>query len=125
MKYFSSLKLKDFLSFLSVFISGFRWLLIDQIFLPAVWQRFIALFILLLILFYLQFTINKPVKIFNYANTVAFVSFSFIAIISIVLHVFIKHDFSSKLILIWVLAAALPYISGLIYQITRKKIDRF
>jgi hypothetical protein len=121
MKNFSSLKLKDYVSLLGVYIIGFGWLLIDQIFLPAVWQRFVALFILLLILFYLQFSVNKPVKTFNYANSIALVTFLFISIISIVLHAFIKHDFSSKLILMWIISGVLPYLSGFIYQITKTK----
>jgi hypothetical protein len=120
MKYFSSLKLKDYLSLLVVFILGFGWLLIDQYFLPAVWQRFVALIILLLVLFYLQFSVNKPAKTFTYANSIALVSFSFIVILSIVIHVIIKHDFNSKLILIYIVSGALPYVSGFIFQKTKK-----
>jgi hypothetical protein len=121
MNYFTTLKLKDYLCLLVVYIVGFGWLLVDQIFLPAVWQRFVALLIILLLLFYLQFSIIKPAMAILYANTISIISVLFIASITIVLHVFIKHDFSSKLILIWILAGALPYISGHIYKITKRK----
>jgi apolipoprotein N-acyltransferase len=60
--FLSPLKLKGYLTLIGLVIIGFGWLLIDQIFLPEVYQRVIAFFILMFVLYYLQFAINKPDK---------------------------------------------------------------
>jgi hypothetical protein len=120
-KILSPLKLKDYLTLIGLIIIGFGWLLIDQIFLPEVYQRFIAFFILIFILYYLQFAINKPVNVINYANSIALITVSFIVIISFIMHVIINNDFTYKSILIWVISGLLPYLTGFIYMKTKKK----
>jgi hypothetical protein len=120
-KYFSPLKLKDYLSLVVLIIVGFGWLLIDQIVLPETYQRFIAFFILIFILYYFQFAINKPQQVIAYANSIAAITLAFIVIVSIVMHVIISHDFSFKSVLIWIVAGSLPYLTGLIYLKTRRK----
>jgi hypothetical protein len=121
MKNFTSLKLKDYLSLLVVFIIELAWVHVDQNFLSQTWEKFIALFVLTLFLLYMQFLINKPQKTYNYANSIALILVSLVVILSIVLHVFINHNFSFKLVLIWLIAAVLPYVTGYIYQATKKK----
>jgi hypothetical protein len=117
----SPLKLKDCLTLICLIIIGFGWLLIDQIFLPEVNQRFIAFFILLLILYYLQFAINKPVNVMHYANSIAAITVSFIVIVSLIMHVVINNDFTYKTIIIWLITAFLPYVAGFTYIKTKKK----
>lgn len=119
-KYLAPLKLKDYLTLICLIVIGFGWLLIDQIFLPEVFQRFVAFFILIFILYYLQFLINKPSHVIHYANSIVLITVSFIVIVSLVLHVIINHDFSYKSILIWIISAALPYVSGVLYMRTKK-----
>jgi hypothetical protein len=118
--FLTSLKIKDYITLTGVIMLGFGWLLIDQLLLSEVYQRFIALIVLLLGLFYLQFQINKPKEIFRYAHALAFISFSFISVVSIIMHVIINHDFTYKSILIWIATATLPYLAGFIYSAISK-----
>ena len=121
-KYFSPLKFKDWLTIAGLIIIGFGWILIDQIFLPEVYQRIIAFTILILALYYLQFAINKPIQVMQYANSIALVTVSFAVIISVIMHVIIHHDFTYKAILIWIITGLFPYISGFIYMKTKTNI---
>jgi hypothetical protein len=118
---FVKLRRKDWLTLCGVIVVGFGWLLVDQWFLSEVYQRFIALFIILLLLFWVQFIISKPKEIYAYSNTLALICCLFIVVVSIVIHVFIKNDLSYKSILIWANACVLPYLSGGLYFLTRKK----
>jgi hypothetical protein len=120
-KYLSPLKLRDCLTLLGLIIIGFGWLLIDQIFLTEVYQRFIAFFIIIFSLYYLQFAINKPDNIIYYANSIAIITVSFIVIVSLIMHVIINNDFTYKSILIWFISGSLPYLSGLLYMIIKNK----
>jgi hypothetical protein len=115
-KYLSPLKLKDCLTLMGLIIIGFGWLLIDQFFLPEVYQRFIAFLILIFTLYYLQFALNKPNHSIHYANSIAIITVSFIVIVSIIMHVIINNDFTYKSILIWIISGLLPYISGYLYM---------
>jgi SAM-dependent methyltransferase len=119
--YLSPLKFKDYLILIGLIIIGFGWLLIDQIFLPQVYQRVIAFFILMFILYYLQFAINKPVNVMHYANSITTITVSFIVIVSLIMHVVVNNDFTYKSILIWIITGLLPYISGFLY-INKKKL---
>ncbi|MGD0581509.1 MAG: hypothetical protein ABR974_01035 [Bacteroidales bacterium] len=117
----SPLKLKDCLTLIGLIIIGFGWLLIDQIFLPEVYQRVIAFFVLMLILYYLQFSINKPTHLIQYANSVAIVTVFVIIIVSVVMHVIITNDFTYKSVLVWLITGVSPYVAGFIYIKTKKK----
>jgi hypothetical protein len=120
-KYLTPLKLKDYLTLIVLIILGFGWLLIDQIFLKETYQRFIAFFILMVILYYFQFAINRPIQVINYANTIALVTFSFVVIVSLIMHIIINKDFSYKSVLIWIISGLLPYLVGLVYLKVHKK----
>jgi hypothetical protein len=120
-KYLSPLKLKDILTLIGLIIIGFAWTLIDQIFLPEAYQRFIAFIILVFILCYLQFTLNKPAKVIHYCNSIALITLSFAVIVSIIIHLIINKDFSYKSTMIWLISGLLPYITGLLYMKTKKK----
>ena len=124
MKYFTPLKIKDILSLIGLIIIGFAWIMIDQIFLKQSSQGFIAFTILLILLFQIQFWINKPQKIWYYANTLSLILVLFVILSSVLMHVVIYHDFASKIfhsILIWIITGIMPYLTGLIFMITRKK----
>jgi hypothetical protein len=118
----TKLKIKDWISLAGTVIIGFGWLLVDQIFLVETYQRFIALFIILLGLFYLQFRVNKPEFPVRYANTLAIICVSFIVLVSVVMHLIIKHDFTSKSVMIWIVSGVMPYLSCGLYSLTRKKV---
>jgi hypothetical protein len=111
---------KDYVCLLGVILIGFGWLLIDQIFLSEIYQRFIALFIILVTLFFLQFKLNKPSSVWKYANTLVAICLGFIVTISLILHAFIRHDLDYRSILIWILTACLPYLVAGIYQLLQK-----
>jgi peptidoglycan/LPS O-acetylase OafA/YrhL len=117
---FSKFKIRDILSLCGVIVVGFGWLLVDQYFLAESYQRFIALFFILLGLLFLQFSINKPEDPIRYANTIALICVSFIVFVSVLMHVIIKHDFTSKSVLIWVVSGVMPYVAGGLYSLTRK-----
>ncbi len=119
-KYFQSLKLKDYTTLSGLIIIGFGWLLIDQMLLSESYQRFIAFFILIFALYYLQFSINKPDRVFRYANSIVLITLSFIVLVSLVMHVIINNDFSLKSVLVWIISGSLPYVVGFIYQKTKK-----
>jgi hypothetical protein len=119
--FLSPLKLKDCLTLIGLIIIGFGWLLIDQIFLPEVYQRVIAFFILMFVLYYLQFAINKPANVMYYASFIATFAVSFIITVSLIMHVIIKNDFTYKSVLVWVITGVSPYIAGYIYIKTKKK----
>jgi len=90
-------------------------LLVDQVFLPETSQRFVAFLVLIFLLLYLQFVINKPHKIISYANTLALVLVSFAVTVSLIMHVVISNDFTYKSILIWIISAIVPYIAAILY----------
>ena len=119
--YLSPFKLKDILILIGLIIVGFGWVLIDQIFLPEPNQRFIAFIILIFMLFYLQFVLNKPIDVIKYCNSIALITLSFAVISSVIMRVIINNDFSYKSILIWFISGLLPYITGFVYTITKKK----
>ena len=124
MKNFSKLKLKDYLSLLLILIVCFFWVHIDLHHIQVMWIKIPMLFLVPLILFYLLFLLSSPTNTFRYANSVALFTFLFVAIVSIILHVFINHSFNFYLILLWVISAILPYISFVVYQFTRKNSDK-
>lgn len=117
----SPIKLKGYLTLIGLITIGFGWLLIDQIFLPEVYQRVIAFFILMFVLYYLQFAINKPVNVMNYANFIAAFAVSYIVTVSLITHVIINNDFTYKSVLVWVITGLLPYAAGFTYIKTKKK----
>lgn len=117
---FYPLKIKDIITLLEVTLLGFGWVLIDQIFFSSATQRFIALIIVLLLLFFGQFAINKPSSIWKYANTLALISLTFVVLISVIMHVIVNHDLSSRAVLIWALTMALPYVSAIVYKLYSK-----
>ncbi len=119
-KYFAPLKIKDILTLVGLIVIGFGWILIDQFFLPETYQRFMAFCILLFILFYLQFLINKPAQVLHYCNSITLIIVSFVVIISLIMHVLINNDFSYKSVMIWLISGLLPYITGFIYLKTKK-----
>ena len=120
-KHFSKLKLKDIVTLVILLCIGFGWLKIDQVFLPEVYQRFIALIIVTLILFFLQFYINKPERVIPYTNSIALITVLIVIIIGVVVHVLLKHDFTFRVVMIWLTTVIIPYISALIYYFVRKK----
>ena len=120
-KHLSPLKFKDILTLIGLITIGFGWLLIDQIFLPETYQRFITFIILIFSLYYFQFAINKPIDMIHYANSIALTTVLFIVIVSLTMHVIVNNDFSYKSILIWFISGLLPYITGFVYTMTKKK----
>jgi hypothetical protein len=120
-QYFVPLKPKDYLTLSGLIILAFGWLLIDQVFLDVVYQRFIVFMIIMFILFFLQFFINKPNHAYHYANTIAALTLSFIIVVSIITHMIIKKDFNYKSVLIWLVSAGMPYLGGFIYSLTKRK----
>jgi len=119
-KFLSPLKIRDCITLIGLIIIGFGWLLIDQFFLSETYQRFIVFFILIFILYYFQFAINKPIHVIQYANAIALITVAFIVIVSLIMHVIIKKDFTYKSIMIWVISGLLPYLTGLLYTKIKK-----
>jgi len=124
MKYFSRLKIKDILSLIGLVIIGFAWVMIDQIFIKQSGYRFIVFSLIMVILFYVHYLINKPQMIWYYANSIALILLIFVILSSVIMHVLIYHDFADKYkhsVLIWIITGLMPYFIGLIYIRTIKK----
>ena len=124
MKYFAPLKIKDFITLICSVIIGFTWVMISHYVLSQSSQRFIAFSALIMLLLYLQYWINKPSKIWQYANSLSLILLLVVVLISIIMHVIIKNDLSSKilhLLLLCLITCIVPYLIALIYLITRKK----
>jgi hypothetical protein len=118
-RFFYKLRARDFITLAIWLVLGFAWLQIDQIFLPEVYQRFIALIILLILFFYLQFRINRPEHIIQYTNSIAAVTLSLTMIIIVVQHIIITFDIQWKAFLILFLTGVFPYIGALVYKLTK------
>jgi FtsH-binding integral membrane protein len=121
MKFFTTLKFKDIISFVVLIAAGFGWTMIDQLFLPKTYQRMIALVLILAVLFFLQFSINKPKQTWKYATTIAVISVAFVIVTSVIMHVLVHHDFSVKGLIIIAITAIIPYGSCGIYIMIRKR----
>jgi hypothetical protein len=116
MKYFAKFKQKDFQTLLVLIAVIFGWLLIDQFILHQVYQRIIALIVILTVLFFIQFKINKPARPYYYANTIVLITCSFLILVSLVVHLVISNDFSYRLIIMWLLTATMPYLAAYLYS---------
>ena len=124
MKYFAPFKIKDFITLIITIVIGFSWVMISHYVLSQSSQRFIAFSALIMLLLYLQYWINKPSKIWQYANSLSLILLLVVVLISIIMHVIIKNDLSSKilhLLLLCLITCIVPYLMALIYMITRKK----
>jgi hypothetical protein len=122
--YFAPFKIKDFITLIITIVIGFTWILISHYVLSQSSQRFLAFSVLIMILLYLQYLINRPMHLWRYANTLSLILLLFVTLISIIMHVIIKNDLSSKilhLLLLCLITCSVPYIIALIYKITRKK----
>jgi len=121
MKYFTALKFRDIISLVLLIAASFGWIMIDQLFLPETYQRMIALILVLTLLFFLQFLINRPKHVWSYATTIALIAVLFIILTSLLMHVIVLHDFSVKGLIIIAITAVVPYCSGGIYLLTRSR----
>jgi hypothetical protein len=119
-KFFYPLRFRDVLSLVVLIAIAFGWLLIDQMFLPETYQRFMAFMVLILALYSGQFMINKPDREMAYATSLAAVTVAFGIILSVIMHVMIRHDFTLKSVLIWLIAGIFPYLAAMIYKGTSK-----
>lgn len=124
MKYFAPLKSKDIVTLIALVVAGFAWIMIDQLFLKESSHRFIAFIILMILLFQVQFRINKPPKVWHYVNSLVVILLLITVLLSVVMHVIINHDFAAALphiLLLWLIVVAMPYVLGAIYAINGAK----
>lgn len=118
-KYFSKFKLKDYLTLAGLIVVGFGWLMVDQEILEDAGRRFIALIVLLIALFYLQFQINKPAGIIKYANTLALITVWITVLTILIFDWLIMDNFTVKALIIWFFAAVIPYLTAYFYKETK------
>ena len=124
MKYFEQFKFKDFITLIISVIIGFTWVMISHYVLNQSSYRFIAFSVLIMLLLYFQYWINKPSKIWRYANSISLILLLFVILLSIIMHVIINNDLTSKilhLLLLCFITGIMPYLIALIYMLTRKK----
>jgi hypothetical protein len=115
-KYLNAFGIKDYLMLVCVVITGGIWLAIDQNFLDAVYQRFIALAFIFVLLFLLQLIISRPNNSKEYTIQLAIICVSFNILMSCIIHILIQHNFSSKSVLVWLITAVTPFLSLFIYN---------
>jgi hypothetical protein len=123
MKYFEPLKLKGFITLICSVIIGFTWVMISHYVINQSSQRFMAFSVLIMLLLYLQYWLSKPSKIWRYANSLSLILLLFVILLSIIMHVIINNDLSSKilhLLLLCFITCVMPYLIALIYMLTRK-----
>jgi hypothetical protein len=124
MKYFAPFKIKDFITLIISVVIGFAWVMISHYVLKNSSQRFIAFSILIMLLLYLQYWINKPEQIWRYANTLSLILLLFVVLLSFIMHVIINNDLGSKilhLLLLSLITCSVPYLMASIYKLTKKK----
>lgn len=124
MKYFAAPKLKDIITLILFVALCFLWILVDQIFLKEASQRFIALVVIVIGLFYLQFLVNKPNNTWKYANSLALILLLVSVALTLIMHLLVNHDLNTvykHAIMICVICAAMPYLAGILYSISRRK----
>ena len=122
--YFAPFKIKDFITLIITIVIGFTWIMISHYVLSQSNQRLLAFSVLIMLLLYLQYLINKPMYIWRYANTLSMILLIIVVLLSIVMHVIINNDLKSKnfhLLLLCLITSSVPYLIALIYKITRKK----
>jgi len=122
--YFAPFKIKDFITLIITIVIGFTWIMISHYVLNQSSQRFLSFSVLIMILLYLQYLINKPKQIWLYANSLSMILLIIVVILSFVMHVIITNDLKSKilhLLLLCLITCSVPYIIALTYKITRKK----
>jgi hypothetical protein len=110
------LSVKQYVILAGVFALIYGWVLIDQLFLPLVFQRFIALIIVALVSITFYFFIVKPSEPFQLSAHLGILLGVVTVIIAIIEHIIIRFDFSFKPLLICVIAFVSPFISGFIYR---------
>jgi hypothetical protein len=124
MKYFSPFKFKDFITLILIIAIGFAWVLISHYVISQSGQRFLAFSVLIMLLLYFQYVINKPTHLWRYANTLSLILLLVVVLLSIIMHIIINNDLSSKilhLLLLCLITCIVPYLMALIYMITKKK----
>ena len=119
--YFYAMKRKDYLTLFKIIAIGCGWMLIDQYLFSDDIRQGIALFMVWLILFYVQFALTDPNYIMRYANSLIR-AVSIVDMIAISLFVmFWKPTFSPLTILTFLFPVVIPYFSGFIYYMARKE----
>jgi hypothetical protein len=125
--YFAPFKIKDCITLIFTIVIGFTWIMISHYVLSQSSQRFIAFSALIMLFLYLQYFINRPMHIWQYANTLSLILLLIVILISIIMHVIVKNDLSSKilhLLLLCLITSIVPYLMAFIYMITRKNKAR-
>jgi Na+-translocating ferredoxin:NAD+ oxidoreductase RnfA subunit len=115
------LSVKQYAILAGLFALIYGWVLIDQFFLPLVFQRFIALIIVAFSSITAYFFIVKPSEPYPFSAHLGLLLCLITAIISVVEHVIIHFNFSYKLLLILVIAFGSPFLSGFIYKSMKPK----
>ncbi len=115
-KYLKAFRIKDYLMLVFIIITGGIWLAIDQNFLDAVYQRFLALALIFILLFLIQLIISRPDHPTHYSIALSFLCTILNVIMSFVIHVLIQHNFSARSVLIWCITAVSPFLSLFIYK---------
>jgi len=127
MKYFATLRIKDFITLIGSVIIGFAWVMISHYVLNQSIHRFFAFSVLIMLLMYLQYWINKPSMIWQYANSISLILLLFVILLSFIIHVLVRNDLSSKishLLLLCLITGLIPYLMAFIYTISRKKMKK-
>lgn len=123
-KFSDTLKLPDYLFLIGALAVGGLWLAVDQIFLDMVYQRFIALAVLLIVFFLIQIAVRKPLIPLQYITFVALTFVSLNIVLSFIIHICIQHNFTIKSVLVWIVAAGSPFLSLFIYSTLRRPSDK-
>ena len=116
------LKLKDWIYLLVLIILTYLWINYDQLILKEAYQRMVAFPLFGIILMVTFFNLVKPDRPLLLSNTITVILIPLFIILSVIIHLVITGDgFQFKIVVLWVMTAAMIYLSGFIYEMMRRK----
>jgi hypothetical protein len=118
---FYRLSLRHYALLAGLFALLYSWVLIDQIFLPEVYQRLLALGVLALGLLTALFFIVGPPEPWKLSRHLSLLIGSATVLLTLVQHVLIRFDLTPRSLLILVIAFGWPFLAGLVYRISRRR----
>jgi hypothetical protein len=122
MRNFHKLSLNQYLLLILFIAIDGGWLLfvrfnlhVKRDLLPKLWQRMTVFCTLTVILITLLYVIIKPLKPLKLANTLAIIVIPASIVLSIIVHIIVYNDFSSRSVIMWGIILFMIYLGAFIY----------
>lgn len=122
MRYLNQLKPRDYLILVLIITLVRIWLIVDQNFIPSGTLRIIAFITIVFFLLTGFYSFAKPVNIFLFSTNLSLILLVIAVLLSVLQHLVLHQDFDiyfKQVIIIWVTVVTLPYITAIIYKLTK------